>query len=68
MRWSEIINETSSGSTGASNIAIVPGNTKANKGSIGAGFDPNGDWGIYDSAKKTDRKNTKTSENQLLKR
>lgn len=53
MRWSEIINETSSaGSTAAGNIATsVSGN-----GGIGAGFDPNGHKGIYDQAEKRKRK------------
>jgi hypothetical protein len=56
MRWSEIekLMETgSAGATCAGNIATLPGNNnKSSAGAIGAGFDPNGDWGIYNSKKK----------------
>ena len=48
MRWKEIIQirETAScGATGAASIAAVPGG-------LGAGFDPNGDKGIYEKPKK----------------
>lgn len=56
MRWSEIINETSSaGATSSGNIATVTSGT--GKGAIGVGFDPNGHKGIYDSAEK--KKKTK---------
>lgn len=43
------ITETSSaGSTGAGNVATTNGNV----GGLGVGFDPDGDWGIYEFAKK----------------
>ena len=49
MRWHEITDKTitetaSCGSTAASSVATVPG-------ALGGGFDPNGDWGIYQSKK-----------------
>lgn len=55
MRWHEIesLMETSTaGGTCAGNVAVVPGNGKSSKGSIGAGFDPNGDFGVYPNPKK----------------
>lgn len=53
MRWSEIINET----TTAGNVATVVGNSGASgAGSIGAGFDPNGHWGVYNNAKPKKQK------------
>ena len=62
MRWSEIVNE----STCASNVATVVGNNgSAGSGSIGAGFDPDGDWGVYNNAKP---KNQKRKGNGVLKR
>lgn len=43
------ITETSSaGATGAGNVATSNGNV----GGLGVGFDPDGDWGIYEFAKK----------------
>lgn len=64
MKWSEVINETSTaGATAAGNVATsVSGN-----GGIGAGFDPNGHKGIYDGSEK--RKKRKKSESAaILKR
>lgn len=58
MKWNEIfedvvLSETATaGATGAGNIAVCVGA----KGGIGAGFDPNGDWGIYNSAKPKGKK------------
>jgi hypothetical protein len=53
MRWSEIINETSTaGATSAGCIATVVGGKGPAKGGIGAGFDPNGHKGIYDAAER----------------
>lgn len=62
MRWHEIeLYETSSsGGTSAGNIATVPGNGKSAKGSIGAGFDPNGDFGIYPNPKKKTKESNQT--------
>jgi hypothetical protein len=55
MRWFEIerLMETSSaGVSCAGNIATMSGNNdKSSDGAIGAGFDPNGDWGIYANKK-----------------
>jgi hypothetical protein len=67
MRWFEIIGETASaGSSAAGNIATVPGNSgKAGQGSIGAGFDPDGHQGIYQSAKN---KSKKTEGSNILRR
>lgn len=50
MRWKEILNyklnETStSGSTSSGNVATAVGG-------LGAGFDPNGDYGIYEKNRK----------------
>ena len=45
MRWSEIIESATCGATGAASVATVVGG-------LGAGFDPNGDKGIYQKAKK----------------
>lgn len=66
MRWYEIVElmETSTaGGTCAGNVASVPGNGKSTKGAIGAGFDPNGDFGIYPNPKKkkTDEDSEKPS-------
>ena len=62
MRWSEIINETSTaGATASGNIATVVG--AGGKGGIGVGFDPNGHKGIYDAAERK-KKRKKTSEDQ----
>jgi len=55
MKASEILSEAllkefaTSGGTAAGNVATVPGG-------LGAGFDPNGDKGIYNSAEKKKRK------------
>lgn len=65
MRWSEIINETSTaGATASGNIATTPGKT-GGKGAIGAGFDPNGHKGIYDAA---ERKKSKRNEGTVIRR
>jgi hypothetical protein len=50
MRWKEIIaNESAScGATCSASIATAP----TALGGIGVGFDPNGDKGIYQAAKK----------------
>lgn len=45
--------------TSAGSVATVVGNAKSVKGTIGAGFDSNGDWGIYDFAKNKDKKKKK---------
>lgn len=42
--------------TTAGSVATVAGNAKSLKGSIGAGFDSQGDWGVYDFAKKKTKK------------
>lgn len=48
------ISETaSSGSTSAASVATVP----SALGGLGVGFDPNGDWGIYQH--KKNKKNKK---------
>lgn len=66
MRWSEIINETSSaGATSSGNIATVTSGT--GKGAIGVGFDPNGHKGIYDSAEKK-KKTKETQEVVVIRR
>jgi hypothetical protein len=56
MRWREIeklLETSSAGGTCSGNVATVPGNDgKSGTGAIGAGFDPSGDWGVYNSAKK----------------
>lgn len=55
MRWKEIeqlVETSSAGATCAGNVAVVPGNGNSSKGSIGAGFNPNGDFGIYPNPKK----------------
>jgi len=56
MRWSEIVNETASaGASSAGGVATCVGG-------LGAGFDPNGHKGIYDTAeRKKKRKKAKTS-------
>ena len=66
MRWSEIIGESASaGGTGAGNIATVVGGGKGPaKGAIGAGFDPNGDHGIYENPKAK----AKTKNASVIKR
>lgn len=52
MRWSEIINETSTaGGTAAANVATAVGAGGSTKGAIGVGFDANGHQGIYQNAK-----------------
>lgn len=58
MRWSEIINETSTaGATAAGNVAT----SVAGKGGIGAGFDPNGHKGIYDAAERKKKRKTEST-------
>lgn len=50
MRWKEIVSENSTtGSTSAASVAV---STSA----LGAGFDPDGDWGVYKPAKKKKKK------------
>ncbi len=50
MRWIEIVETTTSGC-----IAAISGSGNM-QGSIGAGFDANGDYGIYPKPKKIDKK------------
>jgi hypothetical protein len=57
MRWHEIFEDASAGASCASNIAVSVGA----QGGIGAGFNPNGDWGIYNSAKKKGKKGKKSA-------
>jgi len=65
MRWSEIVNETSTaGSTASGNVATVVG--KAGSGAIGAGFDPNAHKGIYDAAER--KKKRKKNEAAIIRR
>lgn len=47
MRWKEIIEirESDCGTTSSASVAAVPGG-------LGAGFDPNGDKGIYQKPSK----------------
>jgi hypothetical protein len=45
MRWKEITETASCGATGSSSIATAVGG-------LGAGFDPNGDKGIYEKPNK----------------
>lgn len=47
MRWKEIIQikESDGGTTSSASVATVPG-------ALGAGFDPNGDKGIYQKSPK----------------
>jgi hypothetical protein len=45
MRWKEIIENASAGATGSASVATVVGG-------LGAGFDPNGDKGIYQKTPK----------------
>lgn len=54
MRYKELIEHATAGATMASNIAIVPGNTGKviKRPGIGAGFDQDGDYGIYEPSKK----------------
>lgn len=56
MRYKELLENASCGSTASSNIAIVPANTKTMlrrqyQNNIGVGFDANGDYGIYNFSK-----------------
>lgn len=63
MRWHEIeqlVETSSAGGTSAGNIAVVPGNGNSSKGSIGAGFDPNGDFGIYPKPSLKKKQSQKT--------
>lgn len=53
MRWYQIeqlLETSTAGSSGAGNIAVAINSTK--QGSIGAGFNPDGDWGVYSKPKK----------------
>lgn len=60
----KIIKEcSSSGSTGSASIASVSGTVgktikryPEGEGPIGVGFDPDGDWGIYQKPKKNKKK------------
>lgn len=52
MRYRDLVENCSAGATGAGNIAVVPVNQGNMRNAIGAGFNPNGDHGIYDFAKK----------------
>lgn len=59
MKLNELYEFASSGATSAGAIAAVPG-------ALGAGFDPDGDWGIYTKKKKKDKKDKK--EDTVLRR
>lgn len=62
MRWHEIFENTSS-----SNIATCVG--AGGKGGIGSGFDPDGDWGVYQSAKgKIKKTKTESATDGVLRR
>jgi hypothetical protein len=53
MRWHEIqtlSENASSGATGGGAVATLIGN-KSYKGTIGAGFNPDGDYGVYSKKK-----------------
>lgn len=59
MRYKDIeklMETASAGATGAGNIATVVGNGKSGVGTIGAGFDADGDYGIYPKPKKKKKK------------
>jgi len=59
MRWHEIVSETASGgATASGNVASVVGSlgTARREQPLGAGFDPNGDYGIYEKPKKKSKK------------
>lgn len=69
MRWSEVIKETASaGATGSGNVATLVGGGKVSKGSIGAGFDPNGHKGIYDAAERKKKKTNNESSDTIFRR
>lgn len=58
----KIINEnTSAGATCAGNIAVAvnPLSQSVISRSIGVGFDPDGNWGVYEPAKKDKQKKDK---------
>lgn len=61
MRYKELIESSTAGATCASNIAIVPGNTGKviKRPGIGAGFDADGDYGIYEPSKKKSKNKKK---------
>lgn len=68
MRYKELLENSSAGSTSSSNIAIVPGNQTMIRRAIGAGFDPDGDFGIYNFAKnKKLKENISDVENEWEK-
>lgn len=64
MRWHEIFESTTAGATAAGNVATVAGS--GGVGGIGAGFDPDGDWGVYNSAKP--KKGKKNSGDGVIRR
>jgi hypothetical protein len=45
---SALIENASAGATGAASVATCV----SGSGGLGAGFDPNGDWGVYAKPKK----------------
>lgn len=49
--YDEVRENASAGSTSAANVAVCIGGLNGQSGGIGLGFDPDGDWGVYDSAK-----------------
>jgi hypothetical protein len=64
VRWKEIIylKETSTaGSTSAGNVATVVQQMGGiqRRPPIGVGFDPNGDWGVYQSSNEKQKKSKK---------
>jgi hypothetical protein len=72
MRWSEVeklLETSSAGGTCSGNVATVPGNNgKSGNGAIGAGFDPGGDWGVYNSAKKKPMSTKSKNKPNIIKR
>lgn len=58
MRWKEIVNETATAGASAS------GNVATCVGGIGAGFDPQGHKGIYDTAER--KKKRKKAESVVV--
>ena len=65
MRWHEIFESTTTGATAAGNVAVVPGGD-GSTGGIGAGFDPDGDWGVYNSSKP--KKKKKSTDDGIIRR
>ena len=61
MRYKELLETSTAGATSSGNIAIVPGNTGKviKRPGIGAGFDADGDYGIYEPSKNKKKKKEK---------